>query len=331
MQVSESVRRCSDPTVAIDVSIVVPAYNESERLPRLMRALTETVDRAGVELVVVDDGSTDATSRVASQLLDRHGWNGRVVTFPVNRGKGAAVRVGIGIARGGAIVVMDADLATDLRAFAPAVDALVDHDIAVGVRSSIDHGRAVHRRLMTAAFGRWVRATTSVSLTDTQCGFKAYRAPAATLLFAASRADGFAQDAEVLDLATHLGMAIAEIPVRWSAVAGSKVRAVRDSWWTAFELARHRVRRHRVELVAVTVRSGRLSVDELAVLVRPHVRRTDVVHRSGDALFILAAGAPEIAHRRIVARLGRAIDGLDATVAAVPLASLAEESSPAAR
>lgn len=330
MQVSESARRRNDPAGPVDVTIVVPAYDEAERLGRLVQALTESVDRSGVELVVVDDGSTDDTADIARKLLDSHGWDGRVVVFPVNRGKGAAVRAGVGVARGGAIVVMDADLATDLAAFGPALEALDDHDVAVGVRSSIDHGRAWHRRAMTAAFSRWVRVTTAVTVTDTQCGFKAYRAPAATLLFAASRADGFAQDAEILDLATHLGMSIAEIPVQWSAVAGSKVRAVRDSLRTAVELARHRVRRHRVELVAVTARSDRLRVDELHALVRRHVRRTDLVHRCDDALVILAAGAPEIAHRRIVARLARAIEGLDATIAAVPLASLAEASSTAA-
>lgn len=331
MQVSESARRRRDPAGPVDVTIVVPAFDEADRLGRLVQALTESVDRSGVELIVVDDGSTDATAAKARELLDSHGWDGRVVVFPVNRGKGAAVRAGVGVARGGVVVVMDADLATDLAALEPALEALGDHHVAVGVRSSIDHGRAWHRRAMTAAFSRWVRATTAVTVADTQCGFKAYRAPAATLLFAASRADGFAQDAEVLDLATHLGLSIAEIPVQWSAVPGSKVRAVRDSLRTAIELARHRVRRHRVQLVAITVRSGRLSVDELEALVRPHVRRTDVVHRCDEALVILAAGAPEIAHRHIVARLGRAIDGLDATIAAVPLASLAEEPSPAAR
>jgi hypothetical protein len=330
MQVTESARRRNDPAAPTDVTIVVPAYNEVERLGRLVQALTESVDRAGVELIVVDDGSTDTTAATARGLLDSHGWDGRVVAFPVNRGKGAAVRAGVGMARGGAIVVMDADLATDLDALEPALAALESHHLAVGVRATIDHGRAWHRRAMTVAFSRAVRLTTSVTVADTQCGFKAYRAPAATLLFATSRADGFAQDAEVLDLATHLGMSIAEIPVQWTAVPGSKVRAVRDSLRTATELARHRVRRHRVELAAVTLRSGRSSVDELAVLVRPHVRRTDVVQRCDDALVILASGAPEIAHRRIVGRLGRAIEGLDATVAPVPLASLAEASSTAA-
>jgi hypothetical protein len=226
---------------------------------------------------------------------------------------------------------MDADLATDLGALEPALAALADHDVAVGVRSSIDHGRAWHRRAMTEAFSRWVRLTTSVTVTDTQCGFKAYRAPAATLLFAASRADGFAQDAEILDLATHLGMSIAEIPVQWSAVPGSKVRAVRDSFRTGGELARHRLRRHGIELGAVMVRSSRSSVDEVADSIRPHIRRTDLVHRSDDAVVILAAGVPEIAHRHIVDRLCRSIDGLDATITAVSLASLAEKSSPAER
>ena len=193
------------------------------------------------------------------------------------------MRAGVGLARGGAIVVMDADLATDLAALEPALRALADHEVAVGVRSSVDHGRALHRRAMTAVFSRWVRATTSVTVTDTQCGFKAYRAPAATLLFAASRADGFAQDAEILDLATHLDMAIAEIAVEWSAVPGSKVRAVRDSLRTAIELARHRLGRHRIDLVAVSVRSDRPDPDELIALVRSHVRRTDLVAVHGTA------------------------------------------------
>lgn len=325
MHLSDSARRRNDPAAPVDVTIVVPAFDEADRLGRLVQALTESVDRAGVELIVVDDGSTDATAATARALLDSHGWDGRVAVFPVNRGKGAAVRAGAGLARGSTIVVMDADHATDLAALAPALAALDDHHLAIGVRSRVDQGRAWHRRAMTAALQRWVKVTTSVTVTDTQCGFKAYRAPAATLLFAASQAEGFAQDAEILDLATRLGMSIAEIPVQWSAVPGSKVRAVRDSVRTGVELARHRIRRHRIDVVAVTIGSAGSTVDELAAVVRSRVRRTDVVLGRGDRLLVLAAGAPEIAHRRIIDRLARAVDDLEATIAPVAFASLGDQ------
>ena len=81
-------RRGGDATrrPRVDVSIVVPAFDEAERLPRLVQALTESVDRAGVELIVVDDGSTDATDAVARSLLDGHGWDGRVATLSPSTG-----------------------------------------------------------------------------------------------------------------------------------------------------------------------------------------------------------------------------------------------------
>ncbi len=322
MQVSESARRRSDPVAPIDVSIVVPAYNEADRLPRLVTALTKSVDRTGVELVIVDDGSTDTTRATALALLDDHDWRraGRLLLRQPRQGRSGPCRRRP--RRGGAFVVMDADLATDLAALDPALAALDDHDLAVGVRSSIDHGRARHRRLMTAAFGWWVRATTSAGVADTQCGFKAYRAPAATVLFAASRADGFAQDAEILDLAARLDLSVAELPVHWSAVPGSKVRAVRDSVRTAVELARHKLLGRRIEVTVVRLRGEQVSRAELASVVRPRVRRTDMVARCAGDLVVVAAGASEIAHRRIAERLSAATDDLEVGVVAVPVTSL---------
>jgi glycosyltransferase involved in cell wall biosynthesis len=217
---------------AMRVSIVLPAYNEEERLrttlPRLVRALRDLPD---AEVIVVDDGSDDATWEVACSLLGSVP-RARVVRLPRNLGKGAAVRYGVSVADGDSIVFMDADLASDVNYLPALVRGLEEHDIVVGSRrlqGSVVEGRSEIRGLMNKLFAGQVRALTGVRAGDPQCGFKAFRAPVAKLLFSVSKLDGFAFDVEILMLSQRLGYSVREIPVRWEAVAGSKVRLVRDS------------------------------------------------------------------------------------------------------
>ena len=209
---------------------MVPAYNEADRLPRLFAALDRSVDLAATQVIVVDDGSSDATADVASLYLQTIP-SGHLVMQPKNQGKGRAVAEGVLRARGEKIAFMDADSATDLDGLDGLLAALEDHDIAIGSRSHaesiVEHAHQ-HRAIMGRAFNHLTRSVTGLSLRDTQCGFKAFRAPVAKLLFAMSDVSGFAFDVAVLTYAHRLGFSIAEVPIRWRHVPGSKIRRIAD-------------------------------------------------------------------------------------------------------
>jgi dolichyl-phosphate beta-glucosyltransferase len=222
------------------VSIVVPAYNEQERI---QGSLTDLVDWIGpgrdVEVIVVDDGSTDATAPIARERLATLP-SATVVEEP-HRGKGAAVRRGVAAASRDNVLFMDADLATELDAIPVAVDLLEHHHVVVGSRRLQPEwvqGMTVPRRFMNAAFHSMVRSVTGVAVTDSQCGFKAFRTDVARYLFPQVETDGFAFDVEVLALASDLGYAIGEQPVRWSAKTGGTVRPVRDAITMTADLLR---------------------------------------------------------------------------------------------
>lgn len=235
-------------TDVITVSIVVPAYNEALRLPasltRLVALLRDPTER--YELVLVDDGSTDDTAAVAQQCLDGLP-NASVVRLPWNLGKGAAVRSGVSVARGQVIVFMDADLAGDLNQL-PALVARLEHaHIALGSRLKEGAevvGRTAARSLGGAAYSRLARSVALVAVADTQCGFKAFHAPVAKLLFSLTKSNGFGFDVEVLALAELFGLRIDEFPIRWTAVDGGHASAARHGTGMLFDLLR--ARRHRV-------------------------------------------------------------------------------------
>lgn len=226
------------------LSIVIPAYNESARLATTLAVLLERTTDTDVEIIVVDDGSSDDTPDLARRILARSP-RARVLELPENRGKGAAVRMGVAAATSDVVLFMDADLASDLDALGDVVGALGTADVVVGSRSvsgSVVHNGTRGRALMGRGFNRMVRVMTRTSVQDTQCGFKAFRTPVARVLFGLSRIDGFAFDAEILHFARMLEFRVVELPVVWTAVVGSSVRPVRDSLRAAFDLLRVTVR-----------------------------------------------------------------------------------------
>jgi glycosyltransferase involved in cell wall biosynthesis len=232
------------------VSVIVPAYNEADRLHEsLPRLMGDNYLRPGAssELIVVDDGSVDATPQVARDHLDG-AENARLMRLPWHAGKGAAVRLGVASARGELILFMDADLATDLSAAEDLLGALADDDVVVGSRSApgaVVTGRSALRGGLHQAFRRQARSVTGIDVSDPQCGFKAFRADVAKILFHLSEIDGFGFDVEILLLARKLGFSVTEIPVNWTAVDGSKVRMLRDPIAMAFDIGRARLRHSR--------------------------------------------------------------------------------------
>ena len=202
------------------VTVVVPAFNEAERLQRSLPQLTSVLAQLDSELIVVDDGSTDDTASAATSLL-RAQMQHTVVRLGRHEGKGAAVRAGVARARGRSIVFMDADLATDLSHLPDVLAALEQNHVAVGSRAAdgaATTGATMAQVWLGRTFNRLARDATGLTVSDFQCGFKAFRAPAAKLLFHLSQLNGFAFDVEILMLASQIGYRISEVPVRWTAV-----------------------------------------------------------------------------------------------------------------
>ena len=233
---------------SLSLSLVIPAYNEEARLPAGMARLQRAVDVGSIDplrtqFVVVDDGSSDATSERARALLSRYP-HVQSVRFDRNRGKGAAVRAGVAAANAPVIAFADADMAIDPAQTPQFVAALDRADLAIGSRAasgaSVDRP-SISRSIMNRAFNRFVNVLTRVSLDDTQCGFKAFRAPGAKLLFHCSVTERMAFDVEILSLARRLGLSIEQVPVQWLRVRGSRVR----SWSDSHSMVRDVLRAHR--------------------------------------------------------------------------------------
>ena len=238
----------------IDVTVVIPAFNEAARLPDSLPALLAAVDQLGVrsEIILVDDGSTDATVEVAERHFSTRS-DTRLLRLPWNCGKGAAVRAGVSAAQGNSIVFLDADLAADI-AHLPQLLAMLDTvDVALGSRTRIGaevQGRTAGREVGARAYRALVRYLTQASVVDTQCGFKAFRAPAAKLLFSMTTATGFGFDVEILTLAVALELRIAECPIRWTAVDGGHVSLRQHGLGMLGDL--QRARRHQQQTLSRT-------------------------------------------------------------------------------
>lgn len=217
----------------IELSVVIPAYNEAERLPRTVAQLLAFLDaqRASAEILVVENGSTDGTGEVAEQLA-LNDERVRVIHL-ANRGKGLAVRTGMLAAAGRFLVEFDADSSVGADQIPGLVEVLeAGADIAIGSREAPGAkriGEPLYRHLMGRAFNALVRWLALPGLNDSQCGFKAFRREAAEDLFRRQVIDGWGFDVEVLYVAQRRGYTIREVPVIWYYGASSRVRPVHDA------------------------------------------------------------------------------------------------------
>jgi dolichyl-phosphate beta-glucosyltransferase len=226
----------SAPDPAVSLSLVIPAYNEGLRLEDGVARLRGAIEAGAIlpestEFVVVDDGSTDDTSDCARDLFSSFP-HVRLIRLPQNTGKGGAVRAGVAEASAPIIAFADADMAIDPAQTPEFARALRAADLAIGSRAASGasvNRPSLQRSLMNRAFNLLVNALTKVSLQDTQCGFKAFRAPVAKLLFHCTVTERFAFDVEILSLARRLGLVIAEVPVQWLRVQGSQIRPWTDA------------------------------------------------------------------------------------------------------
>jgi len=215
-------------------SVVIPAYNEQSRLPAYLREVVAFFERRGepFEVVVVDDGSDDATRDRVRELAAFHDQV-RLITHTQNHGKGYAVRAGMTSARGAFRLFADADGATPIRELERLEPALLaGADIVIGSRALRDPAVSVLARPHRMVAGRvfsWLAARLGLrGIADSQCGFKCFRGPVAEDLFRSLRTDGFGFDVELLLLAQRRGYRIAEIAVNWTDQPGSKVKVLTD-------------------------------------------------------------------------------------------------------
>lgn len=205
---------------------MIPAYNEALRLPStLSRVRQHLAARKGEhEIVVVDDGSTDATAEVARAA----GGAVRVLRHQPNRGKGYAARRGMLAATGDRRLMTDADLSTPIEELA-GLEAALDrgYDVAIGSRAvdgaRIEVRQPAYREAMGRLFNVLVQGLLLPGLSDTQCGFKLFTARAAEAAFGPCRLDGFSFDVEALYAARRRGLRIAEVPVVWRNDAATRV------------------------------------------------------------------------------------------------------------
>ena len=232
---------------ASGLSLVVPAYNEAPRLPATLPRLIEYAAglREPVEIIVVDDGSRDGTTEVATEVGRASGLVS-VLRSPRNFGKGASVRRGMLAARYADILFTDADLSTPIEEAAKLRAALAGGaDVAIGSRrvagSDVRVRQPWLRGLAGRTFSRLVSLLLLPGIGDSQCGFKAFRRPAALEIFGRQRLERFGFDAEVLFLARRLGYRVVEIPIIWRDDPRSRVRLVRDSGGMLLDLGRVRL------------------------------------------------------------------------------------------
>ena len=221
----------------VDLSIVVPAYNEEHRLAPTLARLSAFLQAQPMrsEIVVVDDGSRDGTCAVVLAAM-AHIPNLRLVRQTPTRGKGAAVRLGMREARGQIRVMSDADGSMPPeqlpRLLAPILACKADISIgsryAEGARSNIK--QPWYRVVWSRLANRVIQRSLVPGVRDTQCGFKAFTAEAARALFGVGRIDGWAFDLEILALARRAGFAIAEVGVEWTDDRRSRVNPLRDMW-----------------------------------------------------------------------------------------------------
>lgn len=230
------------------LSIVIPAYNEAERLPASLRRVMQWLDESGwqAEVLVVDDGSSDQTVAVAEAFAEQDNRL-RVLSLGRNRGKGAAVRHGVQAARCDLVLFSDADLSTPIEEVDKLAQAVADGaDVAIGSRdvrdSHIEAHQPWYREAMGRTFNRIVQTLTLPGIKDTQCGFKLFTAPAAKAAFGHMSIEGFAFDVEVLFIARRLGFSIAEVGVRWINDERTTVDPVWDSARMLADVMRVRLR-----------------------------------------------------------------------------------------
>ena len=234
----------SSVSSAVNVSVVIPAYNEEARLGPTLDAIVDYFKQrqTSFEIIVVDDGSMDGTAHIAVQKLDHVSY--QILKNQSNQGKGYSVRRGVLAARGTMVLFVDSDLSTPIEDFDKLELALQDgYDIAIGSRALSSSHVEIHQNFLRETMGKTfnviARLLSFRGIHDSQCGFKAFKQKAAKALFERQKLNGFCFDAEILFLAQKMGYRVQEVGVRWRNSSSSKVHIILDPikmFWDLFRI-----------------------------------------------------------------------------------------------
>jgi len=231
------------------VSIVIPCYNEAKRLePKLSESIVilRALIKDPFEIVLVDDGSTDSTYELLKAVETKFApLPITIVHYAPNQGKGRAVKAGVLIARGAKIVVMDADFSIDLSETTRFLKALDASSVAIGTKKHLltetIKPQSVPRRFLGKGFTALTNLFLGMDFTDITCGEKAFRGEAGRDIFGRQRINRWSYDSETLFLARRLHYDVVEIPVKWQHEEESKVKTLRATFFSFFELMAIRI------------------------------------------------------------------------------------------
>lgn len=227
------------------LSVVIPAYNESDRLPHTLELFLDYLSQQTYdwEVIVVDDGSTDATGAIVNELAQQRSQI-QLITLSHNQGKGAAVKSGVLASKGDRILFSDADGSTPITELEK-LQKVLDQgsEIAIGNRrnSALVVRQPLHRVIIGEGFNWLARLALQADIRDTQCGFKLLRGEIGRQLFSQMQMQGFSFDVELLYLAIKAGYQIEEVPVIWIDDKRSKVKVWRDPVLVFIDLIRIRL------------------------------------------------------------------------------------------
>lgn len=228
------------------LSIVIPAYNESARIENALERVLSCVAEQGwdAEVLVVDDGSKDDTAAIVQRWMTHHPRL-HLAQNPGNKGKGYSVRNGLLQAAGDIVMFTDADLSAPMEEAQRLLDAIAaGADVAIGSRWMDRTRQTIHQPLYRQFFGRcfnWVtRTVMGLPYKDTQCGFKAFRRSAAQIIFRLQTIERWGFDPEILFIARKLKYGIQEVPVTWGHDERSRMSYLKDGMKMLEDMARIR-------------------------------------------------------------------------------------------
>jgi dolichyl-phosphate beta-glucosyltransferase len=219
------------------LSIIIPAYNEEQRIKASLEAVYSylNIQKFEYEVIVVDDGSSDNTKQHAIESLLYQSGRLRLIVNDNNKGKGFSIKRGILESKGELVLFSDADLSTPIQEIEKLIDAVSSgYDIAIASRSMkgacVKVHQPVYREFMGRFFNRIVQAFVLKGIIDTQCGFKLFKSTPAKEIARSMLIDGFSFDVEMLYIARQRGFSIKEVPVVWINSPASKVNFFKDSF-----------------------------------------------------------------------------------------------------
>lgn len=227
-------------------SIVIPAYNEGTRLGGTLEKVLAYVhaQKWDAEIIVVNDGSRDSTAEIVRRFAAQDPTV-RLIENPGNRGKGYSVRNGVLNARGRVVLFTDADLSSPIEEAPKLLQALeAGSDIAIGSRwlraETQTQRQPLHRQLFGRVFNLLLRVTLGLQFADTQCGFKAFKQPAAQAIFPLQQIERWGFDPEILFLARKFGLMVQEVPVAWGHSGETRINPIVDGSRMFLEMLRIR-------------------------------------------------------------------------------------------